>query len=171
MNFAAFNGFKAVQRYNRGTLADEIFGRAGIKIVTTSAAAELDVEGVQIIASGKTSRTVIGTVKSGAPNSIREPSLLAIDNFFFRGGVELNHQLYFFHSFTKFPPLDQVIQILTKETDFKLLELKMSDAYQNVSQNMIVLRGLSENNNKGMLGKEHFLELSGITMLGGVNLH
>lgn len=34
------------------------------------------------------------------PRESRKPTLLAMDNFFFRGGIELNHQIYFFHCLT-----------------------------------------------------------------------
>ncbi|OXA54393.1 uncharacterized protein LOC118435557 isoform X2 [Folsomia candida] len=169
--YAVLTSFEATQRRKRASISDEIFSTAEIQISSLTGTSEIDAEAVRIVTSGKftASRVVIGTVTSGGPRESRKPTLLAMDNFFFRGGIELNHQIYFFHCLTSPISVNRLLGIFT-EANFDLLELKLSEPYHNgtLSQKMIVVRGLGKN--KGMLVKENFASLSGISMVGGVNL-
>ncbi|XP_035711331.1 uncharacterized protein LOC118436813 [Folsomia candida] len=161
---SAYDGFNAVNRQSKASRPEDLFAKAGITISATSGNSDMDEVAVQIVGKGVSSTPgiVIGTVAS---RGLRQPSMLSLYGFSLRGGIELNDHLYIFSCVSSPCTVNGLLAILTNG-DVNVLELKTSEPLEN-NQTMVFVRGLG--GNKGILGKEQFSSLPGITMLTAVN--
>ncbi|XP_021966705.1 uncharacterized protein LOC110861879 isoform X2 [Folsomia candida] len=164
LRVAAYDGFRAVHRQSKAFRPEDIFAKAGITISSSSGNSDLDEVAVEIKGKGMSSTPsiVIGTVGS---TGLRQPTMLSLNGFVLRGGVELNDHVYIFSCATSPCIMNGVMSILI-HADVNVLESKLSEA-NGSNQTMIVIRGLGEN--KGILGKEQFSSLNGITILTALN--